>query len=93
MRYIIKLVDKDNSFYLEEVRAKNLMEILATPNHPKFVKINDEMVNTSQIMGIFKDGEYRSASPRLPEPRPTSEQIANREKIIKATKEKMGWDK
>ena len=91
MRYIIKLVDKENNRIISEEQGQSLMAILASQNSPKFVKVSGELINTSQIMGVFKDNGYQEPQPRLPQPKPTPEAIENRKKIIQATKEKMGW--
>ena len=98
MRYIIKLIKADrnemgNDFYISPEQFEKICVVLKNP--PKFLEIEGRVINTNQITGIFPDNlsdGYKESRPRLPEPKPTLEAIENRNRIIKATKEKMGWD-
>lgn len=43
--------------WVEKARAENMIAILASPNAPKFVKYEDRLINSADVVGIYTAGD------------------------------------
>jgi len=50
--------------WLERERCENLMLALENPNCPKFVRVDDQMINTADVSGIFTAGTMEDTTLR-----------------------------
>lgn len=85
--YTLKLIGKELT--LQEDEALVLKQALIKGNAPKYIEIGDDLINTSQIMGIFA-GDDVSQIKQLQEVPMTEEQKENRRKVLEEMRKKWG---
>jgi len=87
MKYIIYFYD-GGKMEIEEERGIKLQQLLISENLPKFIKIDDEVFATNQIVRVAPDYEGSGKFPALSEAPMTEEQKANREKVLEEMRKK-----
>lgn len=92
MNYLLELMDK-RAFVLDEERAKRLKHMLLSGNLAQYVEIDDNLIATHQIIGIFREEEDVDRFPKLSPPKMTPEQITQRNEVINKIRKKLPWTK
>jgi hypothetical protein len=84
--YKIMIFGEENPFaYLTQEQGEKLIMFLSQPNPPKFVWINDEMLNTSSISRIeknYNDDQRRELSASEEATHKRFEEMKNNDKLI-----------